>query len=105
MRWYNTHLQPEEFAYPNNTYTRRGVALCEDGRFRRVWAKVADSYFTIPARCKIKGRTVTGFLTVEAASGSQVPLDDEPVVWFFTATGTHRDIAGPRGGRDAVHVR
>lgn len=79
-----TFLAPEEHAYPGDSLTRKGAALCPDGRVRRVWAKVADTFFTVPAVCRIRGTYTRGFLTVETASGSDVPLDGEPILWYFT---------------------
>lgn len=57
-----TWIEGEEFAYPKNTFTRRGFVDCEDGQRRLVKCKVADTFFSIPARCKIDGKTVKGYI-------------------------------------------
>jgi hypothetical protein len=63
-----TWLEGEEFAYPDDTFTRRAYAECEDGVVRLVRCKTADTYFSIPARARIDGKTVRGFLTVRPGS-------------------------------------
>lgn len=48
-------------------------ALCQDGKRRTAWISgEADTYFSIPARVKVHGRTVSGFVTGrEAGEGEQ----------------------------------
>jgi hypothetical protein len=59
-----TWLESESFAYPRDTFTRRAYANLPDGTRRVVQCKVADTYFTIPARYRDKtGKTVRGFLS------------------------------------------
>ena len=58
-----TWLQPEEFAYPSGGQTRKGVAYFVDKKYRRVWAGIPDTYFSIPAHAKVTGKYVAGFLT------------------------------------------
>lgn len=60
-----TWLQSEEAAYPHGRMTRRGYAKWPDGRFRRVWAGVPDTFYTVPAYGRVQGKRVKGFLTVE----------------------------------------
>ena len=39
-------------------------ALCADGVRRTAWITApADTFFSIPARVKVKGRTVSGYIT------------------------------------------
>lgn len=69
----DTWLDPEERAYPGDTFTRRGRARLRQnehnpmvlpyGTVRAVKAKVADTYWTIPARLVHKGKTIKGFLS------------------------------------------
>jgi hypothetical protein len=59
-----TSLQAEEYAYPNGGQTRKGRAYFPDGQIRRVWAGIPDTYFSIPAHARIKGRYVRGSLSV-----------------------------------------
>src|SRR5690606_5373619 len=64
-----TWLEPEEAAYPHGGQSRRGLAVWPDGKKRRVYAGVPDTWFSIPAHGKLyrNGRTVYigGFLTVD----------------------------------------
>lgn len=62
-----TWLQAEEFAYPNGGQTRKGLALFEDGQLRRVYGGIPDTFFSIPAHARIKGRYTGGFLTIDEA--------------------------------------
>lgn len=59
-----TWLEPEEAAYPHGRMTRRGLAKWPDGSLRRVWAGLPDTFYTIPAYGRVRGRRVKGFLTV-----------------------------------------
>lgn len=56
-------LEDEEFAYPGGGFTRRAYATFPDGRNRVVKCSIPDTYFSIPARARIKGKTVKGFLS------------------------------------------
>lgn len=60
-----TWLEDENYAYPNGGQTRMGRALFADGTIRRVWAGIPDTYFSIPAHARVKGRYVAGWLTKE----------------------------------------
>jgi hypothetical protein len=60
-----TWLQPEEFAYPAGGQTRKGAAVYPDGRIRRVWAGIPDTFFSIPAHGRIKRKYLAGFLTCD----------------------------------------
>lgn len=59
----NTWLEPEEFCYPNGGMTRRALVTCPDGKLRVVTCGIPDTYFSIPARVKIAGKTTKGFVT------------------------------------------
>lgn len=61
----STWLEPEEAAYPRGGMTRCGRAKWPDGKFRRVWAGLPDTFYTIPAYGRVRGRRVKGFLTVD----------------------------------------
>ena len=45
--------------------------LCADGvvRTTRYIASTADTYFSVPCSVKVKGKTVSGYLTVETRDG------------------------------------
>jgi hypothetical protein len=58
-----TWLEPEEFAYPDGGFTRRALARCADGRMHACRVSIPDTFFSIPARAKIDGVTVRGFLS------------------------------------------
>lgn len=60
-----TWLQSEEAAYPRGGMTRRGRAKWPDGKLRRVWAGIPDTFYTIPAYGFKQGKRVKGFLTVD----------------------------------------
>lgn len=85
-RWtlgHGTSICPEACAGPRNTYTRKAVVLCPDGRRRRAWAKVADTFVSIPARCRIRGTLVQGFLTVKDAREILGESAEAETVLFF----------------------
>lgn len=53
--------------------------LCSDGKVRRATVtREADTFFTLPARVKVNGRTVTGHVYVNE-------LDYPEPVWCFSA--------------------
>lgn len=58
-----TWIEPEEWAYPEDTYTRRAYAICPDGIKRVVKCKCADTFFSVPAIAKIGSKRVKGFLS------------------------------------------
>lgn len=62
-------------------------ALCADGVVRSTSriASTADTFFSVPASVKVKGRTVSGYVTVTTVSGSDVPTDDDPALVRFHA--------------------
>lgn len=61
----DTWLEPEEITYPSGSMIRRCRAMCEDGVLRVVLCGVPDTFFSIPARTKIKGKSVRGFVTYD----------------------------------------
>lgn len=72
--------------YPWGTYVTARV-LCSDGRVRKVSriSQTADTFFSVPCAVKVKGRTVSGYLTIDTLSGSSVPTDNDPAVAMFVA--------------------
>lgn len=47
-------------------------ALCADGKIRSVWtAKQADTYFSVPAAVRIKGKRYTGYVTQDDGNLTQ----------------------------------
>jgi hypothetical protein len=61
----DTCLQPEEYAYPHGGQTRKGRALFADGKVRRVYAGIPDTFFTIPAHTRIAGKYISGYVYSE----------------------------------------
>jgi len=71
-----TWIDPEERAYPNGGFTRRGrVRIVENtynagprelpyGEIRAIRCSIPDTYFSIPARFRFRGKTYTGFVSV-----------------------------------------
>lgn len=71
-----TWIGPEEHAY--NTYSgahsgsnRRGRVRFPDGKIRTVTLGVADTFFSIPAHGRIKGRYVSGTVMYNHEIGSE----------------------------------
>lgn len=72
---HGTWLESESFAYPAGGFTRRAyVELRQNpnnpivlpyGRRYVVRVSIPDTYFSIPARLRIAGRTVKGFVSVD----------------------------------------
>jgi hypothetical protein len=61
-----TWIGPEEAAYPHGSLRRSaryGVVRCSDGKLRRAKLGIPDTFFSIPARLKVSGKTVAGFVT------------------------------------------
>ncbi len=73
---------------PFGGHLRTGRALCVDGVVRAIRAShdgTSDTFFSIPATCTIKGKAVSGFITVNTVSGSSVATDDDPAQVEFVA--------------------
>ncbi len=58
-----TWLESETFAYPKGGFTRKAYASFADGSKRIVTVSIPDTYFSIPARARVKGKTVKGYVT------------------------------------------
>lgn len=59
--------------------------LCSDGKVRATarLAETADTFFSIPAAVKVKGKTVAGFVTLETLKGYSVESEGDPAVLKF----------------------
>ena len=78
-----TWLDPEELAYPAGNLAqsrRRFMAKCPDGKLRGGICGVPDTYFTIPARMKANGKTVSGYVSRDRET------------FTFNPTGKNKDI-------------
>ena len=69
VRHGETWIGHEEAAYnvPLAGSGRFGRVRFPDGKLRRVRLGVPDSFFSIPARVTLRGKTVSGFVTVDSA--------------------------------------
>jgi hypothetical protein len=64
-RWDDgTWLEPEQMCWFGGR-ERRGYARCPNGKLQLVIAGLPDTFFSIPARARIRGKLVKGFLTIE----------------------------------------
>ena len=72
-----TWLEGEEFCYPDGNMTRRAYAECADGKNRVFIAGIADTFFSIPARGKIGGKSVRGILT-KSTTGLEFTQQTKP---------------------------
>jgi hypothetical protein len=82
----NTMLDREEKAYPSGSLRdsrRKARALCPDGKVRACVVGLPDTFFSIPARMKANGKTVTGFVTVETLEGFSTATAEDPHVVKF----------------------
>lgn len=76
-----TWIDPEERAYPNGGFTRRGRVVLRSnahnpvvlpyGELRMVRLSIPDTYFTVPARFRYQSKTIKGFVSVESEGGAE----------------------------------
>lgn len=61
--------------------------LCSDGKRRTVRCSSlgADTFFSIPSKVSVEGKTVSGFLTRESLAGFTTASELDPAVWKFVA--------------------
>lgn len=85
-----TWLDPEEKAYPSGSITagRKAKALCPDGKVRTFQVGIPDTFFTIPARGKAFGRSVTGYVGTDRVKcwNPESEKNEEVEVLKFTAS-------------------
>lgn len=78
QRWNRgTYLEDESYAYPAGGQTRRGAAVYPDGKTRRIYAGIPDTYFSIPAHGRIGRRYVAGLVTIVTEDGSSVDVGQD----------------------------
>lgn len=63
-----TFIAAEEYSYPNGAMVRPCAAVCPDGKVRRCYAGIPDTYFTIPAYTRIGGKRVKGYLSMDTST-------------------------------------
>jgi hypothetical protein len=79
------------FTYPWGLIRRNGNRLlCADNIVRAAeLAQCADTYFSIPASIRIKGKRITGYATSDESNGERVwifrPMDIEKNAYPFLA--------------------
>jgi hypothetical protein len=82
--------------------------MCSDGIVRAVrfpGGGIADTFFSVPAAVDVRGKRVSGFVTVETAEGWSTESDGDPAVVKFQAYAYGRNGAQlPAGAwkREAV---
>lgn len=65
---------------------QRCDVLCADGKIRRATiVNRADTFFSVPARVRANGKTVTGYISVLSRDGYDTVTADDPAVYHFTA--------------------
>jgi hypothetical protein len=89
-----TWLDPEELCYPSGSISagRKAKALCSDGRVRTCQVGIPDTFFSIPARTKAFGRSVTGYCYMSEHWEDDVVIGNDAPVLRFTADGKYREL-------------
>ena len=57
----NTWMEPEEYCYPNGGFKRR-ARVRFNGKFYIAKVSIPDTYFSVPAKIRIKGKTIKGYV-------------------------------------------
>ena len=79
---------------------RRARALCSDGKVRAVQfsSGIPDTFFSVPGSVKVRGKRVSGYVTIETAAGWTVESEGDPTVCKFVRNEYGRNAeALPRG--------
>lgn len=66
----STWLDPEDYAYPEGSLRqsrRHARVRCSDGAIRMALIGIPDTFFSIPGRIRVRGKTVTGYVTCDSA--------------------------------------
>lgn len=85
--------------YPWGIY-HAGRAMCSDGRVRALTriSPTADTFFSVPSAVQVRGKTVSGYVTVETADGYATYVNEtDPTVVKFVAYiyGKNGDLLPP----------
>lgn len=93
-----TNLDTREYGYGTRLTVRMpwslyvgGRAMCSDGKVRAIHriAHTADTWFSLPASVVVNHdgtrHTVSGYITIDTATGYSTPTDDDPLVVKFIA--------------------
>lgn len=81
-------------SYPWGLNSRNGhSALCSDGVIRAVeLAECADTFFSTPARCRVKGKWLSGYVTVDGRDGLSSATDLSCYTFHQHVNGKHADL-------------
>jgi hypothetical protein len=66
----------------------RGAAVCSDGKVRSLRFSnggVADTFFSVPCSVQVRGKTVSGFCTIETVEGLSTETENDPLTVKFCA--------------------
>lgn len=100
---YGTSLTPKPG--PFSCGWIRAKAVCADGVVRSIaWdarretSGVADTFFSVPARVRIRGKWVSGYVTSQTVSGLSTPCEADPgiVVFVHHTKGKNAALLPPR---------
>ena len=81
-----TWIEPEERAYSHRgRQVRKGYARFPDGVVRAFRAGIPDTFFSIPAHARVKGRYIAGFVSIER---NEHGMNEQ----IFTPTGKSRAL-------------
>lgn len=83
-QWKDTWIDPEERAYPKGGFTRKGRArvrrntldpdiVLPYGEVRSITLAIPDTFFTIPARLRYKGKRYKGYVSMEGGEYAFTP--------------------------------
>ena len=64
----DTWIEPEELTYPSGGFLRRARVRMPDGELKTVKCSIPDSFWTIPARIMVAGKTHRGRIFVSPAN-------------------------------------
>jgi len=75
-----------DVSYPWGVYVK-ARAICSDGVVRNTQriALSADTFFSVPASVQVKGKEVSGYVTVETEQGFSHAMNDDPAIVKFVA--------------------
>lgn len=89
-----TWIENEDVAYPNGGQVRRSRVIFPDGVIRAARCGIPDTFFSIPAHARVKGKYIRGYITSSKA-GYEFRVYDSSKRKFEAAIGAGAE------GRDA----
>jgi hypothetical protein len=84
----NTSITRSNLPFAENIKAR---VLCSDGKVRATarLSQHPDTFFSTGAAIRVRGRYITGYLTVETRDGFSTETPDDPAVVKFFAHSNH----------------